>query len=100
MGFRDRVEDELPQGFHAIMNLLLVPMWMVSGALFPMATAHGWMKAVMAANPMSYTLNALRASLDGRIDPAGIAVTAACAGLAVAASAAALRRSDSRRLFG
>ena len=24
-------------GFHAIMNLLLVPMWMVSGSLFPMA---------------------------------------------------------------
>ena len=23
------------QGFHAIMNLLLVPMWMLSGALFP-----------------------------------------------------------------
>ena len=32
-------------GFHAIMNLLLVPMWMVSGSLFPMATAHGWVKA-------------------------------------------------------
>src|SRR5215471_16496718 len=32
------------QGFHAIMNLLLVPMWMVSGALFPMATAHGWIR--------------------------------------------------------
>ena len=28
-------------GFHAIMNLLLVPMWMVSGSLFPMSTAHG-----------------------------------------------------------
>src|SRR6476619_6429450 len=28
-------------GFHGIMNLLLVPMWMVSGSLFPMATAHG-----------------------------------------------------------
>src|SRR5262245_49068025 len=29
-------------GFHGIMNLLLVPMWMVSGALFPLSNAHGW----------------------------------------------------------
>src|ERR1019366_7018518 len=34
-------------GFHGIMNLLLVPMWMVSGSLFPMATAHGWIKIIM-----------------------------------------------------
>ena len=34
-------------GFHGIMNLVLVPMWMVSGSLFPMATAHGWVKAIM-----------------------------------------------------
>ena len=32
--------DSTP-AFTPIMNLLLVPMWMVSGALFPMATAHG-----------------------------------------------------------
>jgi ABC-2 type transport system permease protein len=43
-------------GFHAIMNLLLVPMWMVSGALFPMATAHGWVKAIMWINPLTYSI--------------------------------------------
>jgi ABC-2 type transport system permease protein len=100
LGFLLAWHSRTAAGFHAVMNLVLMPLWMVSGALFPGERAHGWMRAVMAANPMSYTLNALRASLDGRIDPAGIAVTAACAGLAVAASAAALRRSDSRRMFG
>ena len=43
-------------GFHAIMNLLLVPMWMVSGSLFPMATAHGWVKAIMWINPLTYSI--------------------------------------------
>jgi ABC-2 type transport system permease protein len=47
------------QGFHAIMNLLLVPMWMVSGALFPMTTAHGWVRGLMWVNPLTYSIAAL-----------------------------------------
>jgi ABC-2 type transport system permease protein len=50
-------------GFHAIMNLLLVPMWMVSGALFPMATAHGAVKALMWINPLTYSISLLNATL-------------------------------------
>ena len=38
------------------MNLLLVPMWMVSGSLFPMATAHGWVRAIMWINPLTYSI--------------------------------------------
>ena len=50
-------------GFHAIMNLLLVPMWMVSGALFPMATAHGWIKGLMWVNPLTYSISLLNYTL-------------------------------------
>jgi ABC-2 type transport system permease protein len=50
-------------GFHAIMNLLLVPMWMVSGSLFPMATAHGWVKAIMWVNPLTYSIALLNYTL-------------------------------------
>ncbi|HEY2019303.1 MAG TPA: ABC transporter permease [Bryobacteraceae bacterium] len=50
-------------GFHAIMNLLLVPMWMVSGSLFPMATAHGWVKAIMWVNPLTYSISLLNFTL-------------------------------------
>ena len=39
---------ESTQGFHAIMNLFLLPMWMLSGALFPASGAPGWLRAVMA----------------------------------------------------
>ncbi|MEM9418380.1 MAG: ABC transporter permease [Planctomycetota bacterium] len=40
-------------GFHAIMNLLLMPMWFLCGAVFPVETA-GPMKWVMYANPLTY----------------------------------------------
>ena len=50
-------------GFHAIMNLLLVPMWMVSGSLFPMSTAHGWIKAIMWVNPLTYSISLLNHTL-------------------------------------
>ena len=51
------------QGFHAIMNLLLVPMWMLSGAVFPAGGAAAWIRAVMIVNPMTYGVSALRTVL-------------------------------------
>jgi ABC-2 type transport system permease protein len=56
MGFVIAWRMDSTAGFHAIMNLLLVPMWMVSGALFPMATAHGWIRAIMWVNPLTYSI--------------------------------------------
>src|SRR3954447_185661 len=50
MGFVIAWRMESTAGFHAIMNLLLLPMWMVSGALFPMATAQGLIRWVMWIN--------------------------------------------------
>ena len=41
-------------GFHAIMNLLLMPMWFLSGAMFPVETAPPWLRAVMLVNPLTY----------------------------------------------
>ncbi|HEY2104571.1 MAG TPA: ABC transporter permease [Candidatus Binataceae bacterium] len=51
------------QGFHAIMNLILLPIWMLSGAFFPAAGAPGWLAWVMRLNPMTYGMAALRESL-------------------------------------
>ena len=56
LGFVIAWKMESTAGFHAIMNLLLVPMWMVSGSLFPMATAHGWVRAIMWINPLTYSV--------------------------------------------
>jgi ABC-2 type transport system permease protein len=51
------------QGFHAIMNLLLLPMWLLSGAFFPRAGVAAPLAWIMAANPLTYVLSALRACL-------------------------------------
>ena len=38
LGFLLAWRMESTQGFHAIMNLLLMPMWLLSGAFFPVPT--------------------------------------------------------------
>ncbi len=52
------------QGFHSIMNVVMIPMWMLSGALFPASGSAGWLKALMAVNPLTYAVAALRGVLD------------------------------------
>jgi ABC-2 type transport system permease protein len=51
------------QGFHAIMNLLLMPLWLLSGAFFPVMGAPSWLVWVMYCNPLTYGMAALRRSL-------------------------------------
>ena len=97
MGFIIAWQMDSSSGFHAIMNLLLVPMWMVSGSLFPMSTAHGWVRAIMWANPLTYSIALLNGllGLGGRGPGVGtsLAVTAAFGvGLLVASGALAARR--------
>ncbi len=52
-------------GYHGIMMVLLMPMWLLSGSLFPAQGAHPVLAAVMTLNPMSYGLAALRYALYG-----------------------------------
>ncbi len=89
---------ESTQGFHAIMNLVLFPLWLASGALFPMEKAHGWIRAFMRVNPMSYMIAAMRWPLEqgGAIAgfTASLAIVAALgAVLFTLATIAATRRS-------
>jgi ABC-2 type transport system permease protein len=56
------------QGFHVIMNLFLIPMWFLSGALFPADGAHGAMRWLMSANPLTYGVCALRRALYFNVD--------------------------------
>ncbi len=63
LGFLIAWKMDSSQGFHAIMNLFLIPLWLLSGALFPPSGASSWLSAVMAWNPLSYGITALRAGL-------------------------------------
>jgi ABC-2 type transport system permease protein len=65
LGFAIAWRLDSTQGFHAIMNLLLVPMWLLSGAVFPAAGASGWVRWLMAANPMTYGVAALKDAMLG-----------------------------------
>lgn len=51
------------QGFHAIMNLFLIPLWFLSGALFPASSAVGFLGWIMRLNPLSYGLDGIRTTL-------------------------------------
>lgn len=52
-------------GFHGVMNLVLMPMWLLSGSVFPRDGAAGWMAFIMTANPLTHATEALRGSLAG-----------------------------------
>jgi ABC-2 type transport system permease protein len=53
------------QGFHGVMNLVLMPMWLLSGAVFPLTGSAGWMSWIMRLNPLTWGSEALRWSLAG-----------------------------------
>ena len=71
------------QGFHATMNLFLIPMWLLSGAVFPAAGAAGWIRTVMLVNPMTYGVSALRAVLLGETQSGGSLVDGPSVGASV-----------------
>ncbi len=52
------------QGFHAIMNVFLMPLWLLSGALFP-AAADSWMRFAVLVNPVAYATAAVRRAFYG-----------------------------------
>ena len=60
LGFIVAWQFDSIQGFHAIMNLGLVPLWILSGAAFPADGAAPWVKVLMTANPLTYGVAALR----------------------------------------
>jgi ABC-2 type transport system permease protein len=54
------------QGFHSVMNLVLMPMWLLSGALFPVSGARSWIGWLMRMNPLTYGMDALSRALANR----------------------------------
>lgn len=63
LGFTLAWRMESAQAFHAIVNLFLIPLWLLSGSLFPANGASGWIRWVMRLNPLTYGLDALRTAL-------------------------------------
>jgi ABC-2 type transport system permease protein len=53
------------QAFPLVMNFLMMPLFFLSGALFPLDGLPGPLKAITSANPLSYGVDGLRGALIG-----------------------------------
>src|ERR1700726_4511719 len=60
LGFTIAWPMDSTQAFHAIINLFLIPLWLLSGALFPLSGASVWLRVLMRINPLTYGVEALR----------------------------------------
>src|SRR5690348_8475248 len=63
LGFAIAWPMDSTQAFHAIINLFLIPLWLLSGALFPLSRASSWLRVLMEINPLTYGVEALRSVL-------------------------------------
>src|SRR6202045_2587417 len=63
LGFAIAWPMDSTQAFHGIINLFLIPLWLLSGAMFPITRASGWIRALMYMNPLTYGVEALRTLL-------------------------------------
>lgn len=88
---------ESTQGFHAIMMLGLMPMWLLSGTFFPIPALGGdasvgqWiLGALMRVNPLSYSMVEMRRLMFPEVDfsSAGFLPSSAVCWLVTAAAAA------------
>ncbi|MBF0096340.1 MAG: ABC transporter permease [Magnetococcales bacterium] len=60
LGFLIAWNMESTAGFHAIMSIFLMPLWLLSGALFPMEHTPGWLQVLMQINPVTHALRLIR----------------------------------------
>jgi ABC-2 type transport system permease protein len=81
------------EGFNTIMTFLIMPMFFLSGALFPIDKMPFWMAPVVAINPLTYGVDALRWTL------VGVGHNSILVDLAVLAFAAAVTMSLGVRAF-
>jgi ABC-2 type transport system permease protein len=53
------------EGFQVLMNFLVLPMFFLSGALFPLTNAPVWLKALSLIDPLRYGVDGMRGALIG-----------------------------------
>jgi ABC-2 type transport system permease protein len=53
------------EGFMAIMNLIVFPIFLLSGALFPIQSMPSWLRYIMYIDPLTYGVDGLRSTLIG-----------------------------------
>jgi ABC-2 type transport system permease protein len=63
IAFASRMTD--PHGFQLIMNFLIMPVFFLSGALFPLEGLPTWLLILTYVNPLTYGVDGMRFALGG-----------------------------------
>jgi len=53
------------EGFQMIMSFIMMPLFFLSGALFPLQNTPAWMQAAASFNPLTYGVDGLRGAIVG-----------------------------------
>jgi ABC-2 type transport system permease protein len=72
-------------GYHAVMSIALLPMWVLSGAMFPLKGAGPVLAWAMRLNPMRFSVEGVRRALYGAEASLAVGTSNAVPGLEVPA---------------
>ena len=85
------------EGFGTINNFVVLPLYFLSAAQFPLDRAPQWLRVIAAADPLTYSVDLMRGLLDGLWTYSGaldVAVLAAFALIALAGATYAFGRQE------
>ena len=51
-----------------VMNLVVMPLFFLSGALYPLGNLPEWLQVIARFNPLSYAVSAMRATVFAQLD--------------------------------
>jgi ABC-2 type transport system permease protein len=63
---------ETTAGFHAVMNLVFAPLWLLSGSIFPVQGAAPWLARLTSLNPLTWCTQSIRGPLVGTAWPGSL----------------------------
>jgi ABC-2 type transport system permease protein len=53
-------------GFHGVMNMVLMPMWILSGSVFPVLGAESFLSKIALLNPLTWGLSSFKLLIGGQ----------------------------------
>ncbi len=63
LAIASRIKD--PQVFQVLFNFLIMPLFLLSGAMFPIESAPAWLQGAVYLDPVAYSVDAMRGLLIG-----------------------------------